>query len=160
MGKGTVAIVAISLAGGLLLSATPARTETSQDILTHYVNLDVASKRSEVMTKAVLMNEAERRVFWPVYDAYQRELVRSSRERDALLKEYVKDAGNLDDARANVLMVRAFDLQEKRVALLKKYAEELQKQLPGKLVLKFVQVELQLQHLTDLQVAGQLPDIR
>lgn len=43
--------------------------------------------------------------------------------------------------------------------LLKKYAEGPQKRLPGKFVRKFVQVELQLQRLTDLQVAGQLPNL-
>jgi len=160
MKKSRVVMVALLLAGALLLGVTPARTQTSQDILAYYVTLDVASKKSEVMAKAMLMNEAERQVFWPVYDAYQRELTLVSNEREVLIQEYLKEAATLDNARAKVLIAKAFEIQERRAALLKRYAEELQKQLPGKLVLKFVQVELQLQHLTDLQVAGQLPDLR
>jgi len=160
MAKNRIMIVAVSLVGALLLAATPAKAQTSQDVLAYYLSLDVASKKSEVMAKAVLMNEAERQVFWPIYDAYQRELTLVSNERVALLQEYRKDAATLDDATAKALIAKGFEIQQRRADLLKRYAEGLQKQLPGKLVLKFVQVELQLQHLTDLQVAGQLPDPR
>ena len=153
-------VVAISLTGALLLAVTPARAQTSQDILAHYVTLDVATKRTEVMAKALLMTEAERRLFWPIYDAYQRELTLVTTERQALVREYLKEAATIDDARAKLLIAKAFEIQQRRGTLLKRYAEELQEQLPGKLVLKFVQVELQLQHLTDLQIANQLPDLR
>ena len=116
-------IVAVSLAATLLLGARPAGTETSQDILAHYLGLDLASKQSEAMATALLMNEAERRVVWAVYDAYQRELTRVSNEREALLREYLKEAAAVDDARADALIAKGFEMQERRTALLKKYAE-------------------------------------
>ena len=159
MRKNLIVMAAVALAGTLLLGAAP-MGQTSQDILAHYVSLDVASKKSEAMAKALLMDEAQRNIFWPVYDAYQRELALSSNERESLLNEYVKDAATIDDAKAKVLIARGFEMQERRAALLKKYAGELEQKLPGKLVLKFVQVELQLQHLRDLQVSSQLPDLR
>jgi hypothetical protein len=110
MRKSQIVMVMVSLAGALLLGATPARPQTSQDILAHYVTLDVASKKSEVMAKALLMNGTERQVFWPLYDAYQRELTLVSNEREALLQEYLKEAATLDDARAKVLIAKAFEI--------------------------------------------------
>ena len=150
----------VLFAGVLLLACVPAWAQTSPDVLANYVKLDLASKKGDVMTKALLMSASERDVFWPVYDAYQREWTNLNNEREALLKEYIKNANTIDDVKAKEVMAKSFAMQERQLAMLKKYAAELEKKLPAKLVVKFVQVELQMQRLMDLQASVQLPDLR
>jgi hypothetical protein len=130
------------------------------DTLADRVRVDLAIKRSGVTTKAMLLDKAERDVFWQAYYAYQQEWARVSNAREALLKEYVATAARLDGARVKEVLAKCFDLEDERIALLRKYAADLQQKLPPDLVVKFVQAELEVQHLTDLQLSGGFPDFR
>jgi hypothetical protein len=65
----------------------------------------------------------------------------------------------MSDPKADQLAQRVMTLDEQRLALRKKYYELLKKSLPTILVVRFFQVENQLQLILDLQIASNLPII-
>ncbi len=157
--KRTVPIVVLAFGLLIVLGAT-AWAQDRVDVLARYLRTDIAAKKSDVMTSALLLTPDQEKAFWPVYNNFQRELAEFSTGREALIKDYVLAYKTLDDAKAKDLMDRAFELNEKRFALLRKYAAEMQKSIPIKEVVKFVQVEAQLHRLMDLQINMELPQLR
>jgi hypothetical protein len=135
-------------------------TQTTPDTLQDRVRVDLATKRSGVTTKALLLDKAEREVFWPVYEAYERDWTRLNTEREELLNEYVSTADKVDDTTAEQVLARFFQLEEDRLAALKKYAADLRQKLPAELAVKFIQAELQIQQLTEIQLSSRFPDFR
>ena len=65
----------------------------------------------------------------------------------------------MDDAKAEELAQRAMALEEERTALRKKYYQLMKKVLPTVLVVRFFQLDNQLEMLIDLQIASNLPII-
>ena len=65
----------------------------------------------------------------------------------------------MDDAKADELAQRVMALDEQRTALRKKYYQVMKKVLPTVLVVRFFQLDNQVQMLIDLQIASNLPII-
>lgn len=65
----------------------------------------------------------------------------------------------MDDAKADELAQRVMALEEQRTALRKKYYELMKEVLPTVLVVRFLQLDNQVQMLIDLQIASNLPII-
>ena len=64
-----------------------------------------------------------------------------------------------DDEKADQLAQRVMALEDQRMALRRKYYELMKKALPTVLVVRFFQVENQIQLIVDLQIASNLPII-
>ena len=88
---------------------------------------------------------------------YEAETQKLGDERLAIVKELATNFSALTDAKATELLNRSVTLEEKRVALVKKYKEEMLKVLPGKTVARFVQLDSRLSKLIDLSVASEIP---
>jgi hypothetical protein len=65
----------------------------------------------------------------------------------------------MSNEKADQLAQRVMALDDQRGALRKKYYELMKKALPTVLVVRFFQVENQIQLLVDLQIASNLPII-
>jgi hypothetical protein len=150
----------VLLTGVVMLTGTIAQAQDREDVLARYLRVDIAAKKTQVMASGLLLSPPEEQAFMPVYQHYQVELAQFTDARQALIQQYVKGYKTLNDAQAKELLDRVFELQEQRLSLLRKYATEMQKSLPITLVAKFVQLELQLQRLMDLQVNMDLPPLQ
>ncbi len=148
------------LSGVVMLAGTIALAQDREDVLANYLRVDIAAKKTQVMASGLLLSAPEEKGFMAVYQQYHVELAQLTDARQAFIKQYVKEYKTLNDAQAKELMDRVFELQEQRLSLLRKYATELQKNLPMTLVAKFVQMEMQLQRLMDLKVNMDLPQLQ
>jgi hypothetical protein len=104
-----------------------------------------------MLGRAAQLPRAEADAFWPLYREYEREREQLEGQARALLKEYLTSAPTLDDATAQALLARLFDLYAQRLAALRTYATALQAKLPARHAAGFVQTELELLRLLDLQ---------
>ena len=150
----------VLLIGVVMLTGTIALAQDREDVLARYLRVDIASKKTQVMASGLLLSAPEEKAFMPLYQQYQAELDQFTNARQALIQQYVKEYKTLNDAQAKELVDRVLELQEQRLSLLRKYATEMQKTLPITLVAKFVQLELQLHRLMDLQVNMDLPQLQ
>jgi len=142
----------------------PATTKTGKEAvdinLGAYVELlrsDVRSQKIAILTQLMELTEAEDKAFWPIYREYDRELTTLSDERVANIQEYAKYYPNVSDDIADKLVLKAFDIQTRRSALLAKYYGSMKTALSAKTAAKFIQIEHQLLTLIDLQIAAALP---
>jgi hypothetical protein len=66
----------------------------------------------------------------------------------------------LSDAKAREFVVRAFDIDERRVKLNRATYKTMSKKLPGKTVAHFFQLDGFLNRVVELKVIAALPEIR
>ena len=143
-----------------LLSGSMTHAQAQEEMLARYLQVDLAAKKTEVMSDGLLLPPAEEKAFKPVYQQYQQDHAQLGKASQALNAQYKKEYATLTEAQAKELTAQTLDLHGQRLELLRKYATELQKILPSTKVAKFVQLELQMQRLIDLKLNLDLPPLR
>ncbi len=144
----------------MLLGGTSAPGATNPDAIAKMLNTDIAAKKGDMMSRALLLSRAEADAFWPLYREYEREREELEGRTVGLIEDYMKNYRTLDDAKAQGLLDRLFELHEQRLVLLRKYTTKLQAVVPMRQVAGFVQTEFQLLRLLDLQRTSSLPELR
>jgi len=117
-----------------------------------------ASKRT-LIKEAMQLDDSQAAAFWPVYNQYDVEQTKLGDEKLAIVQDYAHDFLTMTPEKADQLARRVLELDEQRLALRKKYYELMKKALPTVLVVRFFQIENQIQLLVDLQIAANLPII-
>jgi hypothetical protein len=121
---------------------------------------DIRTQKSVIIAENLPLTEAEAVEFWPLQREYEGQLGRLLDERYAGIVQFAREYGTMTDAQATTLATKAFDLEEKRTALKRKYFKKFSKVVPAVKAARFFQIENQLNMALDLRVAGCLPLIK
>jgi len=155
-----VLIAVVALASGSALAQTqpdPAKARAELDKLIELMRKDVRAQKADIIGKTMALDAAQAAAFWPLYKQYEAEAQAIGDERLAIIQDLAEHFESLNDAKAKGLLDRSISLEEKKVALMKKYEEELLKVLPAKVVARFFQVDSRLNKLVDLTVSSEIP---
>jgi hypothetical protein len=117
-----------------------------------------ASKRT-LIKESMQLDKNQAAAFWPLYNQYDVEQTKLGDQKLVLIQDYAHDFLTMTDAKADQLAHRAMEIDDQRLALRRKYYDLLKKALPTVLVVRFFQLENQVQSIVDLQIAANLPII-
>jgi hypothetical protein len=154
---------ALALAVGVSQARAQAgRTDAAQqradtDKLVELVRKDVRADKADIVAKTMELDASQAAAFWPLYKQYEAEAKALGDERLAVIQDLVEHFDSLNDAKAKGLLDRSLAVEEKRVALQRKYADEMLKVLPARVVARFFQVDSRLNNLINLEVSSQIP---
>lgn len=141
-----------------LLFATAA---LAQDDLAQWLQMmkqDLKAQKKDVITKGMqTFTEEEAKRFWPIYDAYNSELENFLDARVALIKAYVDDYDQMTDAKATEMLNRRLAIQKQRALLDDKYRKQFATALSPRRLVRFYQIEHQLDLMIELQAVSQIP---
>jgi hypothetical protein len=117
-----------------------------------------ADKKLVVATNMEL-TEPEAKAFWPIYDAYQKDLQKINRRIVSLLDSYAADARakTLTDDKAKKLIDEALAIEQAETNLKSTYAPKLEKVLPIKKVARYLQIENKIRALVKYDLAQGVP---
>ncbi|MEI6301855.1 MAG: hypothetical protein WCR74_10440 [Betaproteobacteria bacterium] len=112
-----------------------------------------------VVTANLELTEAEAKAFWPVYEAYQKELYKINDKVALLIVNYSKEynAKTLTDAKALALLNQYFALEESEVKLVRSFVPKLNKALPGRKVARYMQIENKIRAIVKFEIAREVP---
>ena len=138
--------------------APPAGGST-MDKYVEMLRSNVQAEKKEILTEALALTDAEGKTFWPIYREYETELAGWGDQRYNLIKQYGKayNAGVVSDDIAKDLGNRWLNLAKDRQGLMEKYYKKLSKSLSPMRASQFLQAEHQLNLLTDLAIASEVP---
>jgi hypothetical protein len=166
----TAAVAALFLAAGPVLAQTaPAQTPTAKtaqdpakvradiDKAIEALRKDARAGKAEILGKTMALDSTQAAAFWPIYKQYEAELQTLGNERLGIIQDMAEHFDSMDDAKAKALTDRQIALEEKKLALIKKYRDEMSKALPAKTVARWLQVESRLNKLVELTVASEIP---
>jgi len=135
----------------------PAKARAEIDKAIESLRTDVRAGKADILGKTMALDSAQAAAFWPIYKQYEADLQAIGDERVAIIEDFAEHFDSLDDAKAKALVDRQMAFEEKRLALRKKYKDEMLKALPAKTVARFLQVENRLDKLVDLAIASEIP---
>lgn len=118
-----------------------------------------ADKRLVVAT-ALELTEGEAKRFWPVYNAYQSDMVQHYDRVLKLIDTYAKAYRSMTDETATQLLADFLTLEANHLAVLSSYAPRFRQVLPPLKVARLYQIENKARALVNYELAQGIPLIR
>jgi hypothetical protein len=163
------ALVALGVAGAAWAGpqtpaqpAKPAKAATAMsaadvDKLVELMRKDVRAQKADIVAKTMSLDSTQAAAFWPVYKQYETERQTLGDERLGIIQDFAEHYDTLNDTNAKGLVMRFQALEDKQMALHKKYVDEFMKVLPAKSAARFLQVDRRLNMLIDLELSSAIP---
>lgn len=137
--------------------AGPPAGNTTLEILIQKIKAD----KKLVVAGNMNLTDAEAKSFWPLYDAYQKELDIVNQRLGKAIKDYA-DAynagkGEISNALARTLLNDALSVDEAEVKLKRTYAEKIDKVLPATKTARYIQIESKVRAILRAELAQNIP---
>jgi Spy/CpxP family protein refolding chaperone len=153
-------ITAVALALSVALTA-PAFAQEKKPADTNMQILRDKIKADKKLVVAANMNlsDAQAKKFWPIYDAYQKELEGLNRRIAKVIVEYAEadQKGAMTDALAAKLINESIKIEQDEAAARKRLAGKLGKALPGKVTARYLQIESKIRAAIRYELAADIP---
>ena len=149
-----VQVVLFAVAALLALPAA-AQTKSDMQILADKIKAD----KKLVVAANMQLTEDEAKGFWPVYDAYQKDLASLNKQLVGVIKNYADayNKGAVPDATAKKLMNDYLAVEERELKLKRSYVPRLEKAIPGTKVARYMQIENKIRAIVKYELAAQIP---
>jgi hypothetical protein len=113
-----------------------------------------------VVASVLELTDSEPKAFWPVYNAYQSEMVAHYDRLIKLVSTYAKAYSAMTDETATKLVTEYLALERNHAALLSSYLPRFQKVLPARKVARLYQVEHKIRALVNYDLASEIPFLK
>lgn len=141
----------------IALLALPAAAQTASDmqILAQKIKAD----KKLVVAANMQLTEEEAKGFWPVYEAYQKDLQGINQRLLGTIKRYADafNKGPVSDEAAKKLINEAIAIEEAEVKLKRSYVPKLEKVISGMKVARYIQIENKIRAVGKYELAAQIP---
>jgi hypothetical protein len=153
-------LTAFLLAGAMMV-ATPViaqdkgKSDTNMEILMEKVKAD---KKLLVAANMDLTDE-EGKKFWPLYEAYQKELEKQNQDLGKTIMEYADaySKGPIPNDMAKKLMNQVFTIEAAEVKSKHSYAEKIGKVLSAAKTARYIQIETKIRAALKYELAKRIP---
>ena len=129
--------------------------EANMQILRDKIKAD----KKLVVAANMELTDAESKGFWPVYEAYQKELQSLNQRLKKTILSYADAYNNktLTDAKAKQLADEAIAIDEQEIQMRKACAAKLASILPGKKAARYLQIENKVRAVLRYELAAEIP---
>jgi hypothetical protein len=110
-----------------------------------------------VVATVLNLTEGEAKAFWPVYNAYQSDMITYYDRVAKLIDTFSQAQGSMTDEAATKLLGDFLTLETDYAALLKSYAPRFRRVLPPVKVARLYQVENKMRALVNYEIAREIP---
>jgi hypothetical protein len=101
--------------------------------------------------------ESEAKVFWPVYENYQKDLAKLVDETVKLVENYAANYQTMTEEAAKELINGYLAIEGERVTLMKSFLPKFRKVLPEKKVARYYQLENKINAVVKYELAKLIP---
>ena len=117
----------------------------------------IFDQKKLVVMENMAFTDEEAKAFWPVYEKHQEELFQVSQRGATLILAYASVYQSLTDEQATKIIDEYYDIQDERLAVMKKMMVDVGKVLPGKKAFRYMQVESKLTAIARYELAKEIP---
>jgi hypothetical protein len=152
---GTMALTGPS--GAQEKAAPPPAKEQGKMLLT----VDrIRTERKAIVTDYMDLTADEAKSFWPVYDAYQKDLEVPNKRLADLALRFGQAYPNLTDAEADKFLKDYLNAEKNILDRKRTFVGRFQKAIPAKKVLRLYQLENRMDATVDYNLASDLPLVK
>ena len=135
----------------------------SQDKKSDWIELlksNVQKESKNLIKQNLELTSDQAKLFWPIYDEYDQALAEVTNARLQNISDYMLNYKDLDSAKAETLLRKALELDQKKIDIQNNYYEKFILVLPPKVVGKFFQLDQYIELLIQLQRSEKIPLIQ
>jgi len=147
----------IAVPAALLLFATPARAAEAAQSDMEIVRAALRADKKALVATNLQLTDDEAKVFWPIYDRYQKDLLTAHNRLYQVVQEFAAHYDKLTDQKALDLVERYLSAEEARAKVRRSYVKDISKVLPGLKVARFYQIENKIDAVVRYEMAGAIP---
>lgn len=153
-------IAVLALAFGVAFAAPAlAQDKKSNDTNMQILRDKIKADKKLVVAANMNLSDAQAKKFWPIYDAYQKELATLNRRIARVIVEYAEAdmKGAVSDELAAKLIKESIAVEQAEAAARKRLADKLTKALPGKVAARYLQIESKIRAAVRYELAADIP---
>lgn len=139
------------------LAAPAAAQDQAQWTAIQKLQADVRNDRQALVAENLPLDEAEARAFWPVYQQYANDLGKTGERKASLISAFAANFDSMSDTKAAAFMKDYLAMEEDRVKVRKKYADQASKVLGAQKAARWMQIETKLDAIINLGLASEIP---
>mgnify|MGYP003404248258 CR=1 FL=1 len=153
----SAALIAASLVAVPAFAQTAGSADTNMEIFMQKIKAD----KKLLVASNMGLTDAEGKDFWPLYDAYQKDLQqvneRLGKTINAYAEAYNEGKGTVSNDTAKKLLDEAISVEEQEVKLKRANAEKVGKVLPATKTARYIQIENKIRAVIKFEIAKQIP---
>jgi hypothetical protein len=150
-------LFAIALAIFMLFLAGPAFSQNEPADTMQIVREKVQADKKLFIAEYMKLTESEANVFWPVYDAYQKELSKLGDRFLVMVIEYAQNHSAMSNKAAKKLLDDHMAFEKDSLKIMKSYMPKFNDALPWKRVTQYYQLENKIKSVTNYGIAARIP---
>ena len=149
-------VIALVLAAGL---AAPAFAQTAGTANMEIFKQKIKADKKLVISQNLKLTDAEGTAFWPVYDAYQKDLQQINQRVGAVVTAYANayNKGPVTDDVAKGLLNEALAVDDAEAKLKASYAPKILAALPATKAARYIQIENKIRAVVRYELASAIP---
>ena len=120
----------------------------------------VRADKKLVVATALELTEAEGKAFWPVYNAYQSDMVAHYDRIFQFLGTFARTYETMTDETAGKLIDEYLSLETAHAAMLRAYAPRFRRVLPTRKVAQLYQIENKVRAVVNYEFAREIPLVK
>jgi hypothetical protein len=139
--------------------ASPAMPQTSGTTNMEILRQKIKADKKLVIAENLQLTDAEGKTFWPVYDAYQKDLQSINQRLTAAIAAYADayNKGPVADDVAKKLLSEAVAIDEAETKLKTTYVPKILAALPAAKGARYVQIENKIRAIIRYELAAGIP---
>jgi hypothetical protein len=153
-------VLILPIVCGTLAIAAPVYAEETASATNMQIMLDkIKADKKALVAANMQLSDAESKAFWPIYDAYQKDLQKLNQRVVKMITSYADayNSGAMTDQQAQTLINEAIAIDGSEAAMRKSYAAKLGKALPAKKVARYLQIENKIRAAIRFEMADKIP---
>ena len=160
MKKGMKTMIFVALAAVITMSlVSPAVAQDKPADNMQILRDKLKADKKLLVAANMELTESEAKGFWPVYEAYQKDLDAIYARTGKLIQSYAAEynAKALTDEKAKTLIDEMVATEKADAGLMAAYAPKLSKVLPPKKVARYLQIENKIRAMLKYDLAANIP---
>jgi hypothetical protein len=141
----------------LFLCIVPVCAQDKPADTNQLVKEKIQADKKLLVAENMQLSEAEAKVFWPVYESYQKDLNKIIELTKKLIDDYAKNYQTMTDATAKKLLNDMIVIENERLKLRKTYLPKFRKVLSEKKVARYYQLENKIHAVVSYELAKIIP---
>jgi len=143
----------------MILTVSPVVSQDKQADNMKILLAKIKADKKLLVAANMDLTESEAKAFWPVYDAYQKNLKAINKRIAKLVDSYAADyqANTVTDEKAKKLTAEYVDIQKAEANLQASFVPKLSKVLPAKKVIRYLQIENKIRAVINYELAAEIP---
>ena len=149
--------VLVILTAALAVGVTDVRAQMSETAALQQLRADIQADRQAVVAANLKLTDGEGAAFWPVYREYRGETAKVGDRLQKLIQDYARVYDTATAEQAKLLVDEMMAIQRADLTVKEAFLPRLRKVLPEIKVARFLQIENELDAVTRLGLAADMP---